>query len=49
VYKRQEEIISTNRHIGRNEYLQMLKIGEQMGLNKLPVFQMFCKTFDQKA
>ncbi|MEQ8581365.1 MAG: hypothetical protein RIC30_02985 [Marinoscillum sp.] len=44
-----EEIISTNRHIGRNEYLQMLKIGEQMGLNKLPVFQMFCKTFDQKA
>lgn len=44
-----EEIISTNRHIGRNEYLQMLKIGEMMGLNKLPVFQMFCKTFDQKA
>lgn len=44
-----EEIISINRHIGRNEYLQMLKIGEQMGLNKLPVFQMFCKTFDQKA
>ncbi|WP_421895089.1 hypothetical protein [Marinoscillum sp.] len=44
-----EEIISTNRHIGRNEYLQMLKVGEQMGLNKLPVFQMFCKTFDQKA
>lgn len=44
-----EEIISTNRHIGRNEYLQLLKIGEQLGLNKLPVFQMFCKTFDQKA
>ncbi|MEQ8472429.1 MAG: hypothetical protein RIC35_14645 [Marinoscillum sp.] len=44
-----EEIISINRHIGRNEYLQMLKIGEQMGLDKLPIFQMFCKTFDQKA
>lgn len=44
-----EEIISTNRHIGRNEYLQMLKIGEQIGIDKLPIFQMFCKTFDQKA
>jgi len=44
-----EEIISTNRHIGRNEYLQMLKIGEQLELNRFPVFQMFCKTFDQKA
>lgn len=44
-----EDIINDKRHIGRNEYLQMLKIGEQMGLEKLPVFQMFCKTFDQKA
>ncbi len=44
-----EEIISTNRHIGRSEYLRMLTIGEQLKLNKLPVFQMFCKTFDQKA
>lgn len=44
-----ENIISESRRIGRNEYLQMLKIGEQLGLNKLPVFQMFCKTFDQKA
>ncbi|MFT4834192.1 MAG: hypothetical protein ACI8WP_000951 [Flavobacteriaceae bacterium] len=44
-----EEIISTNRYIDRNEYLQMLKIGEQLGLNKLPVFHMFMLTFDQKA
>jgi hypothetical protein len=44
-----EEIISTNRHIGRSEYLRLLTIGEQLKLNKLPVFQMFCKTFDQKA
>lgn len=44
-----EDIISTNRHIGRNEYLQMLKIGEQLGLRKLRVFFMFCNTFDQKA
>ncbi len=44
-----EEIISINRHIGRNEYLQMLRIGEQIGIDKLPIFQMFCKTFDQKA
>lgn len=44
-----EEIISSNRHIGKSEYLQMLKIGEKVGLNRLPVFQMFCKTFDQRA
>lgn len=44
-----EEIISTNRHIGRNEYLQILKIGEQLEMHKLRVFQMFCHTFDQKA
>ncbi len=44
-----EEIISHKRHIGRNEYLQMLKIGEKIGLNRVPVFQMFCKTFDQRA
>ena len=44
-----EDIISSKRKIGRNEYLQLIKIGERIGLNKLPVFQMFCKTFDQKA
>lgn len=44
-----EEIISTNRHMRRNEYLRMLKIGEQLDLHKLPIFHMFCKTFDQKA
>ncbi|MFT6867370.1 MAG: hypothetical protein ACJA08_002212 [Cyclobacteriaceae bacterium] len=44
-----EEIISHKRHIGRSEYLQMIKIGEKIGLNRVPVFQMFCKTFDQRA
>ncbi|RED94373.1 hypothetical protein [Marinoscillum furvescens] len=44
-----EEIISTNRHMRRNEYLRLLKIGEQLDLHKLPIFHMFCKTFDQKA
>ncbi len=44
-----EDIISSKRRIGRNEYLQIIKVGEKIGLNKLPVFQMFCKTFDQKA
>lgn len=44
-----EEIISRKRHIGKSEYEQMLKIGEKIGLVRLPVFQMFCKTFDQRA
>lgn len=47
--EKDEDIIGTDRHIGRNEYLQMLKIGEKIGIDKLPIFQMFCKTFDQKA
>jgi len=44
-----EDILNKDHHIGRNEYLQMLKIGELIGLDHLPVFQMFCNTFDQKA
>lgn len=44
-----EDILNKDHHIGRNEYLQILKIGELIGLNKLPVFIMFCNTFDQKA
>lgn len=44
-----EEIISSKRNIGKSEYEKMLKIGEKIGLNRLPVFQMFCKTFDQRA
>lgn len=44
-----EDIISDKRHIGKREYLQLLKIGDQLGLTEIPVFQMFCKTFDQKA
>lgn len=44
-----EHIIKVNRKIPRNEFLQIMNIGEQLGLNKVPVFQMFCQTFDQKA
>ncbi|WP_258104949.1 hypothetical protein [Marinoscillum sp. MHG1-6] len=44
-----EDIINHKRKIARSEYLKMLTIGEKIGLNKLPVFQMFCNTFDQKA
>ncbi len=44
-----EDIIHSRRHIGKNEYLRMLQIGEKLNLHRLPVFQMFCKTFDQKS
>jgi hypothetical protein len=44
-----EDIISDKRKIGKSEYQQMISISEKVGLNKLPVFHMFCKTFDQKA
>lgn len=43
-----EDIINDKRRIGRNEYLQILKIGEYLGLQKVGVFQMFCYTFDQR-
>ncbi|MCP4459873.1 MAG: hypothetical protein GY816_17900 [Cytophagales bacterium] len=44
-----EDIINKKRTIGQSEYRSMLKIGEKLGLNKLKVFQMFCKTFDVKG
>lgn len=44
-----EDIINIKRSIGKNEYLRMLVIGEKLGLDKVPVFRMFCKTFHQKA
>lgn len=44
-----EDIINKKRTMGQSEYRAMLKIGEKLGLNKLKVFQMFCKTFDVKG
>ncbi len=44
-----EEIISDNRAIGKKEYAVMLDIGEALGLSEIPVFHMFCKTFDVKS
>lgn len=40
-----EDIINSNHKIGKKEYQRMLIIGEKIGLDKAPVFQMFCKTF----
>ncbi len=44
-----EDIINDKRHIGKDEYAVMLTVGEKLGLNELPVFQMFCKTFEIKG
>ncbi len=44
-----EEIISDHRAIGKAEYGVMLEIGEALGLSQVPVFHMFCKTFDVKG
>ncbi|MBV6646901.1 MAG: hypothetical protein KI790_15700 [Cyclobacteriaceae bacterium] len=44
-----EDIINNQRHIGKSEYNQMLKIGDKLGLGNVPVFQMFCKTFKVKG
>ena len=44
-----EDIINRKRSIIQSEYRAVLKIGEKLGLNKLKVFQMFCKTFDVKG
>lgn len=40
-----EDIINSNHKIGKQEFQRMLIIGEKLGLDKAPVFQMFCKTF----
>lgn len=45
----EEDIISDHRHIGKSEYETMLEIGKELGLSEVPVFQMFCKTFDVKG
>ena len=44
-----EDIINKKRGLGQSEYRAMLNIGEKLGLHKLKVFQMFCKTFDVKG
>jgi len=44
-----EDIINKKKTMGQSEYRAMVKIGEKLGLNKLKVFQMFCKTFDVKG
>lgn len=44
----EEDVISNRRHIGKDEYHRLLKIGEELGLGGVPVFQMFCKTFELK-
>ncbi len=43
-----EDIINESRYIGKSEYNVVLQIGEKLGLSELPVFQMFCKTFEVK-
>jgi hypothetical protein len=44
-----EDIINSKRSMGRSEYQSMQRIGEKLGMDKLRVFQMFCKTFDVKG
>jgi hypothetical protein len=43
--KNDEDIINSNHKIGKVEYQRMVIIGEKLELDKIPVFQMFCKTF----
>ena len=40
-----KDIINSNHKIGKQEYQRMLIIGQKLGLDRAPVFQMFCKTF----
>ena len=44
-----EDIINKKRPLRESEYRAMLNIGEKLGLNKLLIFQMFCKSFDVKG
>ncbi len=44
-----EDIINNKRTIGKSEYLAMQHIGAKLGLDKILVFQMFCKTFAVKG
>ncbi|MDE0470844.1 MAG: hypothetical protein OXH57_02795, partial [Ekhidna sp.] len=40
-----EDIINDKHKIGKAEYQRLLTIGEKLGLDKIPVFQMFCQMF----
>ncbi|WP_420319045.1 hypothetical protein [Ekhidna sp.] len=40
-----EDIINQNHKVGKEEFQRMILIGEKLELDKIPVFQMFCKTF----
>ena len=40
-----EDIINENHKVGKSEYQRMILIGEKLELDHIPVFQMFCKTF----
>ncbi len=40
-----EDIINQNHKVGKAEYQRLILIGEKLELDKVPVFQMFCKTF----
>ena len=44
-----EEIISNERTIGKAEHATMVNIGAKLGLDEIPVFHMFCKTFQIKG
>ncbi|MEO9873167.1 hypothetical protein [Ekhidna sp.] len=40
-----EDIINKNHTIGKSEFQRMMLIGERLELDRVPVFQMFSKTF----
>ncbi|MEM8938466.1 MAG: hypothetical protein AAGC64_03860 [Bacteroidota bacterium] len=40
-----ENIINRNHKIRKTEYQRLILIGEKLELDKIPVFQMFCQTF----
>lgn len=44
-----EDIFNEKRVIRQSEYRSMLNTGEKLGLKKVKVFQMFCKTFDVRG
>lgn len=44
-----DDIISNERIIGKSEHQVMVKIGDELGLLEIPVFQQFCDTFKVKG
>jgi hypothetical protein len=44
----QDEDIINNRNISKVEYERLLDIGKKLELDQVPVFYMFCKTFNVK-